>query len=189
MSYDVLMAVLDPIGYREKAGAIGLLGLMLLVEAAANIVLVAVSTPREEHEFVVGQVNQLCGPGSVEDCFGNLDRQLGLTCRGRLSRSPRGEHGRLSTCLDRSLIGELERLFGGMCMKLDGMAQSLSVDKVNERIKLAKKIREEQVVLKEEQVKLKAATIIAQAEQLRLAELRLIESVRRDMSRESKEDM
>ncbi len=187
VSYDVLVAVSDPTGYGENAGAAGLLGLMLLVEAAADVVLVAVSTPGEEHEFVVGQVNQLCGPGSAEDCFGNLDRQLGLTCRGRLSRSPGGEHGRLSACSDRSSIGELERLLGGMRIKLDGMVQSLGVDKVEERIKLAKKIREEQVVLKEEQVKLKAAAIVAQAERLRLAELRLIESVRKDMSRESKE--
>jgi len=54
VSYNVLVVVLDLIGYREKAGAIGLLRLMLLVEAAADVVLVAVSTPREEHEFVVG---------------------------------------------------------------------------------------------------------------------------------------
>jgi len=67
-------------------------------------------------------VNQLCGPGSAKDYFGNLDRQLGLTCRGRLSRSPGGEYSRLSACLDRSLISELERLFRGIRIKLDGMA-------------------------------------------------------------------
>lgn len=187
VSYDVLVAVSDPTGYGEKAGATGLLGLMLLVEAAADVVLVAVSTPGEEHEFVVGHVNQLCGLDSVKDCFRELDRQLGLTCRGRLSTSGGVEYGRASCYSDGSSIGELERLFRGVRMNLDGMVESLGADKVDERIKAAKKIREEQVILKEEQVRLSAAAMVAQAERLRLAELCLIESVRKDMLRESEE--
>lgn len=185
VSYDVLAAVLDPSGYGgKKASVAGLLRLLVLVEPAVDVLLVALSMRGEEHEFVVSHVNQLCGLDSVDECFGDLDRQLGLTCRGPVSSSFPVEEWFVDGCSEASAGKGLQVLLGSMRIKVDRMVQSVGVEEAEERMKAAIEMREEQFRLKEEQVRLTSAAVEAQAERVRLAELRLIESVRKDMSRD-----